>query len=30
MPKHYTIDDLKAIKTEYARKTKELRERETA
>ena len=28
--KHYTIDDLKAIKTEYARKTKELREMEAA
>ena len=29
-PRHYTIDDLKAIKAEYVKKTKELRERETA
>ena len=29
-PKKYTIEEYKAIKTEYARKTKELRERETA
>ena len=29
-PRHYTIDDLKAIKVEYMKKTKELRERETA
>ena len=28
--KHYTIDDLKAIKAEYMKKTKELREREAA
>ena len=29
-PRHYTIDDLKAIKAEYVKKTKELREREAA
>ena len=28
--KHYTIDDLKAIKAEYMMKVKEMRERETA
>ena len=29
-PRHYTIDDLKAIKAEYVQKLKELREKEAA